>query len=56
VEAVKSRLTTTTWFWSIAPLTSGSSHWNGLRISQGYVIPKVPDYLSTYGIPRCDPR
>ncbi|MFP5237645.1 MAG: ParA family protein [Acidobacteriota bacterium] len=25
---------------------------NGLRISEGYVIPTVPDILSTYGIPQ----
>lgn len=25
---------------------------NGLRISQGYVIPTIPDHLSTYGIPQ----
>lgn len=25
---------------------------NGLRISEGYIIPTVPDVLSTYGIPQ----
>lgn len=25
---------------------------NGLRISEGYAIPTIPDYLSTYGIPQ----
>jgi chromosome partitioning protein len=25
---------------------------NGLRMSDGYVIPTIPDYLSTYGIPQ----
>lgn len=25
---------------------------NGLRISQGFVIPTIPDHLSTYGIPQ----
>lgn len=25
---------------------------NGLRISQGYIIPTIPDVLSTYGIPQ----
>ena len=25
---------------------------NGLRISHGYIIPTIPDILSTYGIPQ----
>ena len=25
---------------------------NGLRISEGYIIPTIPDVLSTYGIPQ----
>ncbi len=25
---------------------------NGLRISEGYIIPTIPDHLSTYGIPQ----
>lgn len=29
---------------------------NGLRISQGYVIPTIPDILSTYGIPQIATR
>lgn len=29
---------------------------NGLRISQGYIIPTIPDVLSTYGIPQIQRR
>jgi chromosome partitioning protein len=29
---------------------------NGLRIAQGYVIPTIPDVLSTYGIPQITTR
>ena len=29
---------------------------NGLRISEGYIIPTVPDVLSTYGIPQITKR
>lgn len=29
---------------------------NGLRIANGYVIPVIPDYLSTYGIPQIQNR
>jgi chromosome partitioning protein len=29
---------------------------NGLRISNGYIIPTIPDYLSTYGIPQIHQR
>jgi chromosome partitioning protein len=29
---------------------------NGLRISQGYIIPTIPDVLSTYGIPQIQKR
>lgn len=29
---------------------------NGLRISEGYIIPTIPDVLSTYGIPQIQSR
>jgi chromosome partitioning protein len=29
---------------------------NGLRVSEGYIIPTVPDFLSTYGIPQITQR
>ena len=29
---------------------------NGLKISDGYIIPVIPDYLSTYGIPQIESR
>ena len=29
---------------------------NGLRISNGYVVPTIPDHLSTYGIPQIQTR
>jgi chromosome partitioning protein len=29
---------------------------NGLRISEGYIIPTIPDVLSTYGIPQIQTR
>jgi chromosome partitioning protein len=34
------------------PPSMGVVTLNGLRISQGYVIPVIPDVLSTYGIPQ----
>jgi chromosome partitioning protein len=29
---------------------------NGLRISNGYIIPTIPDFISTYGIPQIKSR
>jgi chromosome partitioning protein len=34
------------------PPSLGIVTFNGLRISQGYVMPTIPDVLSTYGIPQ----
>jgi chromosome partitioning protein len=34
------------------PPSMGLVTLNGLRISHGYVIPTVPDFMSTYGIPQ----
>jgi chromosome partitioning protein len=34
------------------PPSMGLVTLNGLRISQGYIIPTVPDFMSTYGIPQ----
>lgn len=34
------------------PLNLGYITLNGLRISDGYVIPTIPDFISTYGIPQ----
>ena len=34
------------------PPNLGIITWNGLRISSGFIIPTIPDVLSTYGIPQ----
>jgi chromosome partitioning protein len=34
------------------PPSLGIATWNGLRFANGYVIPAIPDYMSTYGIPQ----
>ena len=34
------------------PPNLGKITQNGLRISQGFIIPTIPDILSTYGIPQ----
>jgi chromosome partitioning protein len=51
-KAVKSRLDDYDVVLVDCPPNLGIITLNGLRISQGYVIPTVPDYLSTYGIPQ----
>jgi chromosome partitioning protein len=51
-RAVKSRLDEYDVVLVDCPPNLGIITLNGLRISQGYVVPTVPDYLSTYGIPQ----
>lgn len=38
------------------PPSMGIITLNGLRIADGYLIPTIPDYLSTYGIPQIQQR
>jgi chromosome partitioning protein len=51
-QAVKSRLDDYDIVLVDCPPNLGIITLNGLRISQGYVIPTSPDILSTYGIPQ----
>lgn len=51
-KAVKSRLDDYDVVLVDCPPNLGIITLNGIRISQGYIIPTVPDYLSTYGIPQ----
>lgn len=51
-RAVKSRLDDYDVVMVDCPPNLGIITLNGLRISQGYVIPTIPDHLSTYGIPQ----
>ena len=51
-RAVKSRLDDYDIVLVDCPPNLGIITLNGLRISQGYVIPTIPDILSTYGIPQ----
>lgn len=51
-RAVKSRLDDYDVVLVDCPPNLGIITLNGLRISQGYIIPTVPDYMSTYGIPQ----
>lgn len=51
-RAVKSRLDAYHVVIVDCPPNLGIITLNGLRISQGYIIPTIPDILSTYGIPQ----
>ena len=51
-RAVKSRLDDYDIVLVDCPPNLGIITLNGLRISQGYIIPTIPDILSTYGIPQ----
>jgi chromosome partitioning protein len=51
-KAVKSRLDNYDVVLVDCPPNLGIITLNGIRISQSYIIPTVPDYLSTYGIPQ----
>jgi chromosome partitioning protein len=50
--ALKQRLDDYDWVLIDCPPNLGLITLNGLRISQGYLIPTIPDILSTYGIPQ----
>lgn len=51
-RAVKSKLDSYDVVIVDCPPNLGIITLNGLRISQGYIIPTIPDILSTYGIPQ----
>jgi chromosome partitioning protein len=50
--ALKQNLDDYDWVLIDCPPNLGLITLNGLRISQGYIIPTIPDILSTYGIPQ----
>lgn len=51
-RAIRSRLDEYDWVLIDCPPNLGIITLNGLRISDGFVIPTIPDHLSTYGIPQ----
>jgi chromosome partitioning protein len=54
--AIKSRLDEYDLVLVDCPPNLGIITLNGLRVSEGYIIPTVPDFLSTYGIPQITKR
>lgn len=51
-RAIRSRIDEYDWVLIDCPPNLGIITLNGLRISDGFVIPTIPDTLSTYGIPQ----
>jgi chromosome partitioning protein len=51
-RAVRPRLDEYDWVLIDCPPNLGIITLNGLRISDGFVIPTIPDMMSTYGIPQ----
>jgi chromosome partitioning protein len=55
-RAIRSRIDEYDWVLIDCPPNLGIITLNGLRISDGFVIPTIPDMLSTYGIPQIERR
>jgi chromosome partitioning protein len=51
-RAIQGRLDEYDWVLIDCPPNLGIITLNGLRISDGFVIPTIPDHMSTYGIPQ----